>query len=324
MRYGRVGKQRIEDTGPLTKKRMETCDDEFVAAAKDWIKRQHKAGKPWFCWLNTTHMHLRTHPKPESVGQAGRWQSPYHDTMIDHDQHVGEMLELLDELGIADDTLVMYSTDNGPHMNTWPDGAMTPFRSEKDTNWEGAFRVPLIVRWPGRIEAGVVSNEIVQHHDWLPTFLALAGEPEIVEKCKKGYDAAGKTFKVHLDGYNLMPYLTGEEEKTPREGFIYFDDDGNLVALRYDNWKMVFMEQRALGTLRVWAEPFTTLHHTTHAQTVQPAHRSVRAGGRYLEYLLRLVHRSRLHDIRGPGHSGEVCRDVQAVPAAAESRVLHH
>src|SRR5215468_8983058 len=258
-RFGNVGKQKIEDTGPLTKKRMETVDDEFVAAAKDWIKRQHADGKPFFCWVNTTHMHLRTHTKPESLGQAGRWQSPYHDTMLDHDKNVGELLDLLDELGIADNTFVMYSTDNGPHMNTWPDGAMTPFRSEKNTNWEGAFRIPLLARWPGKIKPGSVSNEIVQHHDWLPTFLAMAGEPDIVEKCKKGHQAAGKKFKVHLDGYNLLPYLTGKEKKSPRPGFIYFDDDGDLVALRYDNWKVVFMEQRSPGTLRVWAEPFTAL-----------------------------------------------------------------
>jgi arylsulfatase A-like enzyme len=258
-RWGRVGKQKIQDTGPLTKKRMETCDDEFIAATKDWIKRQHAAGKPFFCWVNTTHMHFRTHTKPSSIGQAGRWQSPYHDTMIDHDKHVGELLNLLDELGIANDTFVMYSTDNGPHMNSWPDGAMTPFRSEKNTNWEGAFRVPMVVRWPGKIPAGVVSNEIVQHHDWLPTFLAMAGEPDIVEKCKKGHQAAGKTFKVHIDGYNLLPYLTGEVKKSPRQGFVYFNDDGDLVALRFDNWKVVFMEQRARGTLLVWAEPFVPL-----------------------------------------------------------------
>jgi arylsulfatase A-like enzyme len=258
-RWGRVGKQKIEDTGALTKKRMETCDDEFVAAAKDFIKRQHKAGKPFFAWVNTTHMHLRTHTKPSSLGQAGRWQSPYHDTMIDHDKNVGELLDLLDELGIAENTLVKYSTDNGPHMNTWPDGAMTPFRSEKDTNWEGAFRIPELVRWPGKIPAGSISNEIVQHHDWLPTFLAMAGEPEIVEKLKKGYKAGDTTYKVHIDGYNLLPYLTGKEKKSPRQGLIYFDDDGNLVALRFDNWKVVFMEQRCEGTLRIWAEPFTTL-----------------------------------------------------------------
>jgi arylsulfatase A-like enzyme len=258
-RYGDVGKQKIEDTGPLTKKRMETCDDEFVAAAKNWISRQHKAGKPFFCWLNTTHMHLRTHTKPSSLGQAGRWQSPYHDTMIDHDKNVGDVLDHLDKLGIAEDTFVMYTTDNGPHMNTWPDGAMTPFRSEKDTNWEGAFRVPLLVRWPGHIPAGSIANEIVQHHDWLPTFLAMAGEPNIVEKCKKGHKAGDKTFKIHIDGFNLLPYLTGKEKKSPRPGFIYFDDDGNLVALRFDNWKVVFMEQRCEGTLRIWAEPFTAL-----------------------------------------------------------------
>jgi arylsulfatase A-like enzyme len=258
-RWGKVGKQKIEDTGGLTKKRMETCDDEFVAAAKDFIGRQHKAGTPFFCWLNTTHMHLKTHTKPTSLGQAGPDQSPYHDTMIDHDKNVGEVLDYLDEIGIADNTLVMYSTDNGPHMNTWPDGAMTPFRSEKDTNWEGAFRVPLLVRWPGKIAAGSVSNEIVQHHDWLPTFLAMAGDPDIVEKCKKGHDAAGKHFKIHLDGYNLVPYLTGKEKKSPRPGFVYFDDDGNLVALRYGNWKIVFMEQRLEGTMQIWAEPFVVL-----------------------------------------------------------------
>ena len=238
---------------------METIDDEFAAAAKDFIKRQNAAGKPFFVWLNTTHMHLFTHPKPESLGQAGRWQSPYHDTMIDHDKLVGEVLDYLDELGIAEDTFVMYSTDNGPHMNTWPDGAMTPFRSEKNTNWEGAFRIPMIVRWPGKIKAGTISNEIVQHHDWLPTFLAMAGEPDVAEKLKKGYEANGKFFKNHIDGFNLLPYLTGKEQKSPRNLFIYFSDDGDVLAIRYDNWKVVFMEQRAPGTLRVWAEPFTPL-----------------------------------------------------------------
>jgi arylsulfatase A-like enzyme len=258
-RYGRVGKQKIEETGPLDRKRMETCDDEFVAAAKDFIKRQQRAGTPFFVWLNTTHMHCRTHTKPSSLGQAGRWQSPYHDTMVDHDKNVGEVLDCLDDLGIAENTFVVYSTDNGPHMNTWPDGGMTPFRSEKDTNWEGAFRVPELVRWPGKIPAGSVSNEIVQHHDWLPTFLAVAGEPDIVEKCKKGYKAGDKTYRAHIDGYNLLPYLTGKEKKSPRKGMIYFDDDGNLVAIRFDNWKAVFMEQRCQGTLQVWAEPFTVL-----------------------------------------------------------------
>jgi len=255
-RWGRVGKQKIEDTGPLTTKRMETCDDDFAASACDWIKKQHAAGKPFFCWVNFTHMHLRTHTKPESLGQAGRWQSPYHDTMVDHDKNVGSVLDLIDQLGIADDTFVMYSTDNGPHMNSWPDGAMTPFRSEKDTNWEGAFRIPMLVRWPGHIPAGHVSNDIVQHHDWLPTFLAMAGEPDIVEKCKSGHAAGGKTFKVHLDGYNLLDFLTTEGVRSPRQSFMYFDDDGELVAMRYDNWKAVFAEQRCPGTLQIWSEPF--------------------------------------------------------------------
>jgi arylsulfatase len=253
------GTQRIENTGPLTKKRMETVDDEFLAAAIDFIKRQHAAGTPFFVWFNTTHMHFRTHEKPESRGQAGRWQSEYHDVMIDHDKHVGAMLNLLDELGITDDTLVFYSTDNGPHMNSWPDAAMTPFRNEKNSNWEGAFRVPAMVRWPGKIQPGTVSNEIVSHMDWLPTFLAVAGEPDIKEKLLKGHQAGNKTFKVHLDGYNLLPYLTGQEAKSPRVEYFYFSDDGDLTGLRYDNWKLVFMEQRATGTLRIWQEPFVSL-----------------------------------------------------------------
>lgn len=258
-RWGKVGKQKIEDTGPLTKERMETCDDEFVAAAKDFIKRQHDDDKPFFVWLNTTHMHLFTHTKKKSLGQAGRWQSPYHDTMIDHDKNVGEMLDYLDELGITENTFVMYSTDNGPHMNSWPDGGMTPFRSEKNTNWEGAFRVPMMVRWPGHIEAGKISNEIVQHHDWLPTFLAIAGEPDIVEKVKKGVTAIGRTYKNHIDGMNFLPYLTGKEKEGPRKLFMYISDDGDVLGLRYDNWKVVFMEQRCVGTMKVWGEPFVRL-----------------------------------------------------------------
>lgn len=258
-RWGKVGKQKIEDTGPMTKKRMESCDDEFVLAAKKFIQRQHKDGKPFFVWLNTTHMHFITHTKASSRGQAGRWQSPYHDTMIDHDKNVGQMLELLDELGIADDTFVMYSTDNGPHRNSWPDAATTPFRSEKNTNWEGAFRVPLLVRWPGKIKAGSVSNGIVQHHDWLPTFLAMAGDTEIVEKLKKGFRAIGRTYKNHIDGFNLLPYLTGEVTESPRNIYFYFSDDGDVLGIRFDNWKMVFMEQRSKGTMQVWAEPFIRL-----------------------------------------------------------------
>ena len=287
-RWGKVGKQKIEDTGPLTAKRMETCDDDFVAAATDFIKRQEKAGKPWFVWLNTTHMHLYTHTKKESLGQAGRWQSPYHDTMIDHDKNVGQMLDLLDKLGLADNTFVMYSTDNGPHRNSWPDGAMTPFRSEKNTNWEGAFRVPLVVRWPGKIKAGSVSNEIIQHHDWFPTFLAMAGEPDIVEKAKKGYQAIGRTYKNHIDGYNLVPYLTGKEAKSPRQGFIYISDDGDIIGLRYDNWKLVFMEQRCHGTLQVWAEPFTRLRlPKMYNLRTDPYEFADTTSNTYWEYILR-------------------------------------
>ena len=252
------GGQRIENTGPLTKKRMETVDEEFLAAAKVFIKKQHEAGTPFFVWFNTTHMHFRTHAKPASVGQSGRWQSEYHDVMIDHDKHVGEMLALLDDLGIANDTFVMYSTDNGPHMNSWPDAGMTPFRNEKNSNWEGAFRVPAMVRWPGKIKPGTISNEIVSHLDWLPTILAIAGEPDIKGKLLKGHRAGSKTFKVHLDGYNQMPYLTGAEEKSPRKEYFYFSDDGDLLALRYDNWKAVFAQQRAEGTLLIWGERFVS------------------------------------------------------------------
>ena len=258
-RYGPVGRQRIEDTGPLTRKRMETIDDETTSAAIDFIKRQTEADTPFFVWMNATHMHFRTHTKPESLGQAGRWQSPYHDTMIDHDNHVGRLLDCVDELGINEDTIVIYSTDNGPHANTWPDGATTPFRSEKNTGWEGAFRVPEMIRWPGRIPAGVVSNEIVQHHDWLPTFLAAAGEPDIVTKLKQGHTIGNQTYHVHIDGYDLLPYLTGEVDKSPRRGLIYFSDDCDVLGLRYENWKLVFLEQRCRGTLQIWFEPFTEL-----------------------------------------------------------------
>ncbi len=253
------GGQTIENTGPLTKKRMETIDDEVVERTAAWIRRQHAAGAPFFVWMNTTHMHFRTHAKPESLGQSGRWQSEYHDVMIDHDKAIGVILDLLDELKIADDTFVMYSTDNGPHCNSWPDAGTTPFRNEKNSNWEGAYRVPAMVRWPGHIKAGAISNDIVAHLDWLPTFAAMAGEPAIKEKLLKGYSVGEKTYKVHLDGHNILPYLTGEAETSPRPGFLYFTDDGDLAALRFDNWKTVFMEQRCPGTMQIWAEPMVTL-----------------------------------------------------------------
>jgi arylsulfatase len=258
-RFGKVGKQVCKDTGPLTKQRMVTIDDDIAARAVDFIKRENQAGKPIFVWVNFTHMHFRTHTKPESIGQSGRWQSPYHDTMIDHDKNVGTVLKALDDLGIAENTFVMYSTDNGPHMNSWPDAAMTPFRNEKNSNWEGAYRVPAMVRWPGKIKPGQVSNEIVAHLDWLPTLVAIAGDPDITNKLRKGYKLGAMTYKVYLDGYNLVPYLTGQAPKGPRESFFYVNDDQQLTGLRYDNWKLVFLEQRAPGTLRVWSEPFVTL-----------------------------------------------------------------
>ncbi len=253
------GGQKIEDTGPLTRKRMETIDDDIAARAADFIEKQNKAGKPAFVWINFTHMHFRTHAKPESVGQAGRWQSTYHDVMIDHDKNVGTILKKLDDLGIANNTFVMYSTDNGPHMNSWPDSGMTPFRNEKNSNWEGAYRVPAMVRWPGKIKPGTVSTDIISHLDWMPTLVALAGDPDIKEKLLKGYKVGDRSYKVYLDGFNFLPYLTGQAEHGPRQSFFYFSDDGDLTGLRYDNWKIVFAEQRALGTLQVWSEPFVKL-----------------------------------------------------------------
>ena len=258
-RFGKVGKQIIKDTGPLTKKRMETIDDDIADRAVDFIKRQKAAGKPIFLWVNFTHMHFRTHVKPESVGQSGRWMGEYADAMIDHDKNVGTVLKALDDAGIADNTFVMYSTDNGPHMNSWPDAAMTPFRNEKNSNWEGAYRVPAMVRWPGHIKPDSVSNEIAAHLDWLPTLLAVAGDTQVTDKLLKGYQVGDMTYKVHLDGYNLVPYLTGQAAKSPRDSFIYINDDQQVTGLRYDNWKLAFMEQRATGTMRIWAEPFTML-----------------------------------------------------------------
>ena len=258
-RFGRVGKQTIVDTGPLTKKRMETIDDEVADRAADFIRRKSKSDKPFFVWVNFTHMHFRTHVKPESKGQSGRWMSDYSDAMMDHDKNVGTVLKALKDAGISDDTFVMYSTDNGPHMNTWPDGGMTPFRNEKNSNWEGAYRVPCAVKWPGKIKPGTVSNDIISHLDWLPTLLAMAGDANVTEKLLKGYQVGDTSYKVHLDGFNLLPYLTGKTDDCPRESFLYCNDDQQLTALRYDNWKLVFLEQRVRGTLQIWAEPFVSL-----------------------------------------------------------------
>jgi arylsulfatase len=249
---------KIEDTGPLTKKRMETIDDESVKAALDFIDRAHKAGKPFYVWWSGTRMHFRTHVKDELRGISG--QDEYGDGMVEHDMHIGQFLKKLDELGIADNTIVHYSTDNGPHMNTWPDAASSPFFGEKNTNWEGGWRVPSMVRWPGKIKAGSVSNEIMHHMDWLPTYLAVAGEPQIKSKLKKGgVKAIGRSYKVHLDGYNFLPHLTGKEKKGPRREIFYFADTGELTALRYNDWKAIFLEQKEFATLRAWIEPWTPL-----------------------------------------------------------------
>ena len=251
------GTQKIEDTGPLTKKRMETVDDETSDRAIEFIKEQHKAGKPWFVWWSGTRMHFRTHVKKELRGISG--QDEYSDGMVEHDMHIGKFLKLLDDLKIADNTIVFYSTDNGPHMNTWPDAAMTPFRGEKNTNWEGGWRVPSMVRWPGHIKPGSVSNEIMHHMDWMPTLVAAAGNDNVKKELLKGKSANGRTFKNHLDGYNFLPYLTGKADKGPRNEIFYFSDDGDLTALRYNDWKLIFMEQRAEATLQAWREPFVPL-----------------------------------------------------------------
>ncbi len=249
------GTQRIEDTGPLTKKRMETVDDEFMAACLDFIDRKNDDGTPWFIWFNTTRMHINTHLRPESVGVTGLGLYP--DGMVEHDGHVGQLLAKLDELGIAEDTIVIYTTDNGAEVFTWPDGGTTPFRGEKDTNWEGGWRVPCVIRWPGVIAPGTVSNELFSHTDLLPTIVAAAGDPDIVEKLKRGHVCGDKTFNVMIDGFNLIPHFAGEAEN-PRKGFLYWSDDGDLMALRVNEWKVHFAVQDAHG-MDVWRQPMVPL-----------------------------------------------------------------
>ncbi|KAA0968910.1 arylsulfatase [Aureimonas fodinaquatilis] len=250
----------IEDTGPLTIKRMETIDDETTNAAIDFIKRQVEQDKPFFTWMNTTRMHAFTHVRPEHRGQSGVPYNEYADGMIEHDGHVGQLLKTLDDLNIADNTIVIYTTDNGPNQWSWPDAATTPFRSEKDTNWEGAFRVPAMIRWPGHIEADQISNEMISGLDWFPTLLAAAGDADVKERLLTGWqpDGSTTTFKNHLDGYNQLDYLTGKTDKSARNQFFYFDDDGDLVATRYDDWKVVFSEQPAPGGFAVWQTPLVT------------------------------------------------------------------
>ena len=255
-RWGRVGKQKIKDTGPLSKKRMETIDEEITARAIEWMEQQAKAQKPFFLWYNSTAMHFRTHVAEKNLGKSG--QDPYSDRMVVHDEQIGMILDKLDELGIADNTIVMYSTDNGPENDTWPDGATTPFRSQKDTNWEGGWRVPAFIRWPGKIKAGTVFNGIVSHIDMFPTLLAAAGDLDVTQRLLKGTKVGDKTFNVHLDGYNMLPYFTGEVKESPRQSLVYFSDDGELMAVRLGDWKLQFAVQRAFQ-MNVWAEPLVKL-----------------------------------------------------------------
>jgi len=255
-RWGRVGRQKIEDTGPLTKKRMETVDEEITTQALGWMEKQVTANKPFFLWYNSTACHFRTHLAAKNRGKSG--QDDYSDRMVVHDEQIGQMLDKLDELGVADNTIVMYSTDNGPENDTWPDAANTPFRSQKDTNWEGAWRVPCFIRWPGKIKAGTVLNGIVNHQDMLPTFLAAAGEPNIKEKLLKGYQAGEKNFKVCIDGFDVGPYLTGQVKESPREYFFYVSDDGDVMALRVRDYKLAFQLQHSFQ-MNVWADPLVKL-----------------------------------------------------------------
>jgi arylsulfatase len=247
---------RIEDSGPLTRKRMETVDEEFLAASLKFMEKAHKDGKPFFVWFNSTRMHYYTHVKDAQRGASG--QGFYNDGMMEHDGHVGALLDKLDELGVTDTTIVVYSTDNGPHYNMWPDAAITPFRGEKNTNWEGGYRVPAMARWPGRIPAGGISNQVMSHLDWVPTLMAAAGDENVVSSLKKGKRVGAKSFKVHLDGYDFLPYLTGKADTGPRREFFYFSDDGLLTGLRVDDWKLVFAEQRS-ARFDVWRDPFVTL-----------------------------------------------------------------
>ncbi|MEL6208319.1 MAG: sulfatase-like hydrolase/transferase, partial [Pseudomonadota bacterium] len=283
----------IEDTGPLTRQRMETVDDETVAAAIDFITRKEAEGVPWFVWWNGTRMHFRTHVKDEMREYAngevsGGVADEYTAGMIEHDLHVGQLLDLLEELDIVDETIVHYSTDNGPHYNTWPDAASTPFWGEKNTNWEGGWRVPSMVRWPSVVEAGTISNEIMHHMDWLPTYLAAAGRPNIKEELiEGGVQAIGREYKVHLDGYNFLPYFSGEVDQGPRAEIFYFSDDGDLTALRWNDWKLIFLEQQAWATFRAWAEPWTPLRVPLIFNLRRdPYERAYRTSNTYYDYVL--------------------------------------
>ena len=315
-RWGRVGKQTIEDTGPLTKKRMETVDEEITASALGWMEKQVKANKPFFLWYNSTAMHMRTHLAAKNRGKSG--QDDYSDRMVTHDEQIGEMLDKLDELGVADNTIVMYSTDNGPENDTWPDGANTPFRSQKDTNWEGAWRVPCFMRWPGKIKASTVLNGIGSHQDMLPTLLAAAGDPNVSQKLLDGYKVGDKTFKVHIDGLNMIPYLTGQVKESPRESFFYVSDDGGVMAVRLGDYKLVFEEQRASST-RVWAEPLVKLRmpHMFHLRR-DPFERADFNSNTYWNWVMSHAFLA----LRSTGNRGGPDRELCEVSAPPEGSLI--
>ncbi len=305
----------MTDTGPLTKKRMETFDEEVSAKAIDFMERAKKADKPFFLWWNSTKMHVFTHLKEGVAGKTGL--GIYADGMVEHDRQVGEMLDKLKELGLDDNTIVMYSTDNGAEAFTWPDGGTTMFRGEKNTPWEGGYRVPCVMRWPGVIKPGTVINEIGAHEDMCATLLAAAGEPDVAEKLLKGHKAMGRDYKVHLDSYNLMPALKGEAA-WPRKDFIYWTDDGSVAALRYGNWKISFLKQTAHG-LHVWIH---AVRGAARADPDQPAHGSVRARAGHRHGLRPLVRRAHVpvrsrRSVRRP-----VAAELPRVPAAAEAGQL--
>ena len=283
-RFGKWGKQRCEDTGPLTKKRMETIDEEVLAQTLKFMDAKQKEGKPWFVWFNTTRMHINTHLKAESQGKTGLGVVP--DGMVEHDGHIGQLLKKLADMGVASNTIVIYTTDNGGEVMSWPDGAAVPFRGEKNTPWEGGYRVPMVVRWPGVIKPGTEINDVISHEDWLPTLLAAAGQPDVKESLLKGTTVAGAAYKVHLDGYNLMPALKGEARQWPRREFIYWTDDGEPAAIRFDQWKMLFLDQRAKG-LTVWQDPMLVLRFPKLFNLRSDPFERAEEGAGYLEWRLQ-------------------------------------
>ena len=314
-RFGPWGKQKCEDTGPLTKKRMETIDEDFLKATTEFIDGAVRDRKPFFVWFNSTRMHIWTHLKPSSQDKTGL--GIYPDGMVEHDGQVGELLKKLDDLGIANNTIVIYTTDNGAEAFSWPDGGTTPFRGEKNTNWEGGYRVPAMVRWPGLVPPRTEINEIFSAEDWATTLVAAAGEPDIKDKLLQGYDAAGKNFRVHLDGYDQRDLLSRKGPDKRRE-FFYWTDDGNLAGLRYEQWKAVFMEQQRARLRRVGGAAGAAAP----AQAVQSALGPVRALPARSRRLCEVVRRACLRAAAGPSARGAASRKLPAVPAAPEARFI--